>query len=164
VLRRQHKVGKQVHCPRCNRIGGSKVEKQVASTRLGETRQSFEHYIANISKPSMSNAETLLNKLELASQLLEDNSQTAECLVDGQKEATYPIVSLLSEFELLEQDELLRMLPKTIHGNAKDIPDSLVYGVGPKTMHGHAKNIPDSQVLGSVQMENHQTHEDVIKI
>jgi hypothetical protein len=122
-----------------NRIGGGKVEKQVAvahncqvaATRLGEKRQSFEHYIANIIKPSMSNAETLLNELELASQLLEDESQTDEGLDDGQKEATDPIVSLLSEFELLEQDELLCMLPTTIHGNAKDIPDRLVFGVGP---------------------------------
>lgn len=58
-----------------------------------------------------------------------------ECDDDVEEDALDSIISLLSDIELMEQDELLCMLPNG--GGAEDITDSLIFGDGP---HGESSS------------------------
>jgi hypothetical protein len=131
-VERQHKVGKRVHSSRRNRSGVGKVERQVAVThnasvynmKLPAKRQRFEQLISALGKQveeGEKDPAPLLDELNGAAERL----QRVEDGEGDDDDDLDPVVLLLNEWELLEQDDLERVIPAG--GLAQDILDDILF-------------------------------------
>jgi hypothetical protein len=124
-VERQHKVGKRVHTARRNRTGSGKVERQVAIAHnastakrvLDCTRQKYEFIIQRTCDPEQvgddQNNEPIEYQVRIPNIAQDEDDDTVD-----------PILEILLESELNEQEALSRVLP--VGGSVHEISDEIL--------------------------------------